>query len=69
MRPLPVLVDSHSDFTLQISREGNHDDQQVFIEHVQRVLYGITLLAIAFVSPALAQKKPNILIIWGDDIG
>jgi arylsulfatase len=28
------------------------------------------LLAVAFVAPAVAQdKKPNILIIWGDDIG
>jgi hypothetical protein len=23
----------------------------------------------AFVAPAIAQDKPNILVIWGDDIG
>ena len=28
-----------------------------------------TLLAVAISIPALAQQKPNILVIWGDDIG
>jgi arylsulfatase len=29
----------------------------------------IVLLTVTIASEALAQKKPNILIIWGDDIG
>ena len=29
----------------------------------------ISLAALAFASTAVAQDKPNILIIWGDDIG
>ena len=36
------------------------------------VLLAVIVVGVAFiVSPALAaeQKKPNILIIWGDDIG
>ena len=27
------------------------------------------ILGMAMVGPALAQDKPNILVIWGDDIG
>jgi arylsulfatase len=27
------------------------------------------IVALAFASTAIAQDKPNILIIWGDDIG
>lgn len=29
----------------------------------------IALVTISMASEALAQKKPNILVIWGDDIG
>ena len=32
-------------------------------------LAGIMLCALALASPALAQDKPNILVIWGDDVG
>ncbi|MDW7694668.1 arylsulfatase [Flammeovirgaceae bacterium SG7u.111] len=32
-------------------------------------IYFITLLSIFFSSAVFAQKKPNILVIWGDDIG
>ncbi len=36
----------------------------------KRLLIGlVVLLTIAMASDALAQKKPNILVIWGDDIG
>ena len=30
---------------------------------------GVAVLAIIAASPALAQKPPNILVMWGDDIG
>jgi arylsulfatase len=30
---------------------------------------GILAVAIAFSAPLIAQDKPNILVIWGDDIG
>jgi arylsulfatase A-like enzyme len=35
------------------------------------VLIGTTLALslTAFTGPAIAQIKPNILVIWGDDIG
>ncbi len=30
----------------------------------------LSLVILAFTSlPALAQEKPNILVLWGDDIG
>ena len=29
------------------------------------ILLGVALIA----SPAVAAKKPNILVVWGDDIG
>ena len=29
----------------------------------------ISLAAVVFASTAVAQDKPNILVIWGDDIG
>jgi len=29
----------------------------------------VAILLLAAVSPALAQDRPNILVIWGDDIG
>ena len=28
-----------------------------------------TLLGVCLAGPAIAQEKPNILVIWGDDIG
>jgi len=28
-----------------------------------------TILALGLAGPAIAQDKPNILVIWGDDIG
>jgi arylsulfatase A-like enzyme len=31
--------------------------------------FGALLFAWSVASPAWAQKKPNILVIWGDDIG
>ncbi len=35
-----------------------------------RKLWAALVLAlVGFTSPALAQDKPNILVIWGDDIG
>ena len=30
---------------------------------------GVAVLAILAASPAMAQKPPNILVMWGDDIG
>jgi arylsulfatase len=36
----------------------------------KRILFSlILLLMLGMASEALAQKKPNILVIWGDDIG
>ena len=37
----------------------------------ERFLYAIAICAglLVFGTPALAQDTPNILIIWGDDIG
>jgi len=36
----------------------------------RHLLAGVAVLALAFAAPAWAQqKKPNILVIWGDDIG
>ncbi len=34
-------------------------------------LIGLAIAALASIAPAMAEdvKKPNILIIWGDDIG
>lgn len=29
----------------------------------------ISLLALALCAPAFAADKPNILVIWGDDVG
>ena len=29
----------------------------------------VILMTVTMASEALAQKKPNILIIWGDDVG
>jgi arylsulfatase A-like enzyme len=34
---------------------------------MKKVLFFVSLLTIAFLSNA--QEKPNILVIWGDDIG
>ena len=32
--------------------------------------FAVTIAALAFIAcPALAADKPNIVIIWGDDIG
>ncbi len=33
------------------------------------VVFGGALLLLAITTPTWAQKKPNILVIWGDDIG
>ena len=33
------------------------------------VVLGAALLALAVTTPTWAQDKPNILVIWGDDIG
>ena len=33
-----------------------------------RIILGLVFLAFSSL-PALAQDKPNILVIWGDDIG
>ena len=33
------------------------------------VVFGAALLALAITTPTWAQDKPNILVIWGDDIG
>jgi Spy/CpxP family protein refolding chaperone len=40
-------------------------------KHVHRLMFGAMLLVFALAaSPAAAQaRKPNLLIIWGDDIG
>ena len=36
----------------------------------KRILFVVVLIAlVGIATPAFAQKKPNILIIWGDDIG
>ena len=39
-----------------------------FIKSAACLLLGAVAMA-AFVNPAMAAQKPNILIIWGDDIG
>lgn len=40
------------------------------LRRVSRTALQVTLLGVwTFVVPAYAQEKPNILIIWGDDIG
>ena len=31
--------------------------------------FAAMLLACSVAAPAFAQQKPNILVIWGDDIG
>ena len=37
---------------------------------MKRITHLLAVVALAFCGSALAQgKKPNILIIWGDDIG
>ena len=33
------------------------------------VLTILCLITLAYGAPAFAQEKPNILVIWGDDIG
>jgi len=33
------------------------------------MLFGGALLCLAFTTPTWAQEKPNIVVIWGDDIG
>jgi arylsulfatase len=38
----------------------------------QRFILGLAIIGLvimALATPAMAQDKPNILIIWGDDIG
>jgi hypothetical protein len=30
---------------------------------------GVSAFAVASVTPATAADKPNIMVIWGDDIG
>lgn len=35
-------------------------------------LFGIAIVSLALIAaatPSAAQEKPNILVIWGDDIG
>jgi arylsulfatase len=36
---------------------------------IRRLLRGVALYALILPTAALAQDKPNILVIWGDDIG
>lgn len=36
---------------------------------MQAILVGLLLGSIIAAAPAIAQDKPNILVIWGDDIG
>lgn len=38
-------------------------------KHRPRLLAVVLAVAASVVSPAFAQDKPNILVIWGDDIG
>ena len=37
--------------------------------HLSAVLYLLMLMTLLFSAPAFAADKPNILVIWGDDIG
>ena len=37
--------------------------------HEMKSWLGLAVLAILAASPAMAQKPPNILVMWGDDIG
>jgi arylsulfatase len=37
--------------------------------HLRTVVYLLTLLSFIFSVPVFAADKPNILVIWGDDIG
>jgi arylsulfatase A-like enzyme len=37
--------------------------------HLKPVICFVTLMAIVISAPAFAADKPNILIIWGDDVG
>ena len=37
--------------------------------HERRIFYFFILITLMITAPALAADKPNILVIWGDDIG
>jgi arylsulfatase len=37
--------------------------------HLRTVVYFLVLLTLIFSAAAFAADKPNILVIWGDDIG
>ena len=37
--------------------------------HLRTVVYFLALMTIIFCAPVFAAEKPNILVIWGDDIG
>ena len=39
------------------------------VRKLSAVIAATGLFAISAVVPVAAQEKPNILIIWGDDIG
>ena len=37
--------------------------------HLTTAVYLLVLMTLLFSAPAFAADKPNILVIWGDDIG
>jgi len=37
--------------------------------HLKTAVYLLVLMTLLFSAPAFATDKPNILVIWGDDIG
>ena len=39
------------------------------LEHTWRRVLGAIALTAVVAAPANAQDQPNILVIWGDDIG
>ena len=51
--------------TFNPKRKENRMKKLIFVP----LAFIVLTMLVCSVSPALAAKKPNILIIWGDDIG
>ena len=50
---------------------GSRKEDKMKKTGIRAITIALTVAIIAFwcVAPSLAQDKPNIVIIWGDDIG